>query len=138
MPDTIVVPASVVFERGSFVCMARVENVEGQLITLGSVASVHRQIFKVDDSSNVCRVSPNVVEDKTEIIFDSLQTSPSWTIDTIGYNFKTYIEGDLIPKGDIEIEYRILDTTTPTALWSFIKFQVTAQDIRFDQVTDAC
>ncbi|MCA9229200.1 MAG: hypothetical protein KDA57_01000 [Planctomycetales bacterium] len=81
-----------VFRNATATFMARVENAVGQAITQASVASVHYTVFELDavDPTSLMAVigHDDVVLAASDVIFDTLQSDESWTVDATGYNFR--------------------------------------------------
>lgn len=88
-----------VFRNASAVFMSRVENALGQAITQASVASIRYTVYEldVDDPTELTAVVGH--QDATlvinDVVFDTLQTDESWTVDATGYNFRHELDVSL-------------------------------------------
>jgi hypothetical protein len=81
-----------VFRHGSAVCMARIVNAAGQVLTRASVASLEYTVYELsaDDPSGLVPVTGHngVALTVSTVVFDSLQNDGGWTVDAVGYNFR--------------------------------------------------
>jgi hypothetical protein len=86
----------VAFKNGSATLMARIVGVAGANIQRGDIAAVHYTVFLLDDQDADARTAISGHADAllavASVVFDSLQTDPVWTIDTVGYNFRHVLD----------------------------------------------
>lgn len=103
--------------------MARVKNVEAELLTQASVTSIAFTISEVQVASGVETVTEVEADtlNKTDVIFDTLQTDDSWHADEEGYNLAWVPTTGQLPPGGSRYRYSLLITPTsgPTVpvLW---------------------
>lgn len=87
---------SKVFRNGSAVLMARVVNASGQYLNQASVSSIEYSIYELttNDPSGLSVVTGHDAVSLTvsDVVFDSLQTDDTWTVDSDGYNFRHEID----------------------------------------------
>lgn len=85
-----------VFRNSTANFMARVENSAGQSIDQVSTASVRYTVYELtkDDPQVTTPVvgHENVSLAISTVIFDTLQTDSTWTVDQIGYNFRCELD----------------------------------------------
>lgn len=85
-----------VFQNATATLMARVEDSSGTEIDQAAVSAIKYTISRVsaDETQPTSAVAghENVVLDKTVVIFDTLQTDSTWTVDAVGYNFRHEID----------------------------------------------
>lgn len=83
---------AVVFRNATATFMARVENSVGEAIVQASLAAVRYSVFQLDrDDPNEMTVVAGHDDAALvvgEVVFDTLQTDESWTVDATGYNFR--------------------------------------------------
>ena len=71
--------------------MRRLVNVAGSYVTQASVASISYKVFDTADGAVVTGPTSLSV---SAVIFDALQQdSTLWTVDSVGFNFKTVLTG---------------------------------------------
>jgi len=69
----------------------RVRDANRDLVTPQEVTAIYRQVF---DSSG--QVLENTAVEVAASFFDVLQIDDAWCVDSIGYNFKTILPGNLL------------------------------------------
>jgi hypothetical protein len=84
------------FKNGSVTLLARIVGAQDENVLQANINSVHYTVYLLDDQNPDSRSAvaehadvPLVV---SEIIFDTLQTDPTWTVDTTGYNFRHVLD----------------------------------------------
>lgn len=105
-PQTISVVA---WEGSRPFCMSRVVGADGAYVTQASISQILVKVVPAGDTSNP---TLNVTLDKTEVIFDALQTDARWTVDSTGYNFRHQLPADALPQGNTKylVQYKLLDS----------------------------
>ncbi len=107
---------AVVFRDATATFMARVENSSGQAIMQGSVAAVQYSVYQLDKNDpnalSVVVGHDEVTLNVTDVVFDTLQTDLSWTVDTEGYNFRHELDVSLneafsIAGGVYQVRYEL-------------------------------
>lgn len=84
-----------VYARTTPIVLARVLNENGEYITRSMVSLVLFNLYELRTTKIPITQYSDMVLLKDQVIFDTLQKSPLWTEDDIGYNFKhafTYSE----------------------------------------------
>lgn len=84
-----------VFENSSAVLLARIVDADGSTATASSIASANYTIAEIGSSG--AAGAPVSGHDQAplspaEIMHDTLQTSPIWTVDQTGFNFQHLID----------------------------------------------
>jgi len=113
------------FEDSGISLMARVVGHDAANVTQSVVSSI---VYSVIDNSDNSIIVDAATLQKTDIIFDALQTDARWTIDSTGYNFRHDLPASALPTGNTtyRIEYKI----TPTSGAPFhLAFDVTTLDL---------
>jgi hypothetical protein len=95
MPDAQDIHGTV-FKNGSATLLARVVGASGAAVVRADVAAICYTVYLLDDEdpdqqtplAGHIRVSLPV----EDAIYDTLQTDPIWTRDTVGYNFKHVLD----------------------------------------------
>jgi len=81
-----------VFRNATAIFMSRVENASGQAITQASITSIRYSVYELntDDPASLTAVvgHEEVALSVNDVVFDTLQTDQSWTVDATGYNFR--------------------------------------------------
>lgn len=81
-----------VFQNATATFLARVEDSSGALITQANVSAVAYTVSEISkDDSAVQRAivgHENIALSKTDVVYDTLQTDSTWTVDATGYNFR--------------------------------------------------
>jgi hypothetical protein len=80
-----------VFKNGSATLLARVVGHDGEAIVRADIASARYSIYLLDDDDADSRTAVTGHSDVSltvaDVLFDTLQTGPLWTVDAAGYNF---------------------------------------------------
>ncbi len=115
-----------VFQQATATFMARVENSAGVNLNQAAVASIKYTVSEVGrgDTASTIAGHENVTIDKASVIFDVLQTDATWTVDSIGYNFRHEIDVsqyEAFPKaGDIyQVRYEVTPATGQKIVFRF-------------------
>lgn len=104
MIDTV---AAVVFEDSTFSLMARFE-IDGANAQQADVSSISIKAWDVDDlTTEVLDASL----DKTQVVYDTLQTDSRWSEDSTGYNFRYDVEDTVCASAGIYL-FRVTVNTT--------------------------
>ncbi len=74
--------------------MARVEGIDGSLVTQGSVAAADFTV--TDQTTGEATVTADALV-VSAIVFDTLQTDDRWKQDEVGYNVRFWLPGSSIP-----------------------------------------
>ncbi|MCG8448913.1 MAG: hypothetical protein MI725_04955 [Pirellulales bacterium] len=81
-----------VFRNATATFMARVENSTGQNIDQISISAVKYTVYELtmnDPQATTAVVGhENVSLSVGNVIYDTLQNDPTWTVDQVGYNFR--------------------------------------------------
>ncbi len=84
------------FKNGSATLMARIVGAAGANIRRSDVAAVRYTVFLLDDQDPDARTAitghVDAVLAAADVVFDSLQTDPIWTVDAVGYNFRHVLD----------------------------------------------
>ncbi len=84
------------FKNGSATMMARIVGADGGNITQADIATIHYSIYLLDDQDPDSRTAVTGHSQVTlpvyQVIFNSLQTDATWTVDAIGYNFRHVLD----------------------------------------------
>ncbi len=83
-----------VFQQATATFMARVENSAGVNLDQAAVASIKYTISVVsnDETGSAILGHEKVALDKAAVIYNALQNDSTWTVDTVGYNFRHEID----------------------------------------------
>lgn len=85
-------------KNGAAVLMARIVDAAGVSIRPSWVAAIEYSIYEIDqhrrDRPKLLAGHDAVPLDVGEVMFDTLQTGGSWTVDVSGYNFRHEIGRD--------------------------------------------
>jgi len=88
-----------VFRNATATFMARVENATGQEINQASVSSLKYSVYELDINDpavlTVVTGHDQVSLTIADVVFDTLQSDDSWTVDTVGYNFRHELDVSL-------------------------------------------
>ncbi len=80
------------FQNATAAFLARVEDSSGSQLTQANVSAVSYTVSEVDndcgDRSPAVVGHENVSLSKTDVVYNTLQTDTTWTVDAIGYNFR--------------------------------------------------
>lgn len=97
------------WEDADLVAMARLKGSDGADVTQAALTSIAIHIYDLESGEQVgSTLTPSV----SSVIFDSLQTSPPWSADADGYNFRVTLSGSYFPEGSKL--YRVEAILTPT------------------------
>jgi len=84
------------FKNGSATLLARVVGQGGADIVQADLSAVRYTVYLLDDQDPDSRTAvanhTNVTLSVGQVIFDSLQLDPLWTVDEIGYNFRHVLD----------------------------------------------
>jgi hypothetical protein len=84
------------FKNGSLTAMARIVGADGENITQADIATVRYSVFLLDDQDPDSRTAitghAQITLPVYEVVFNSLQLDATWTVDTIGYNFRHVLD----------------------------------------------
>jgi hypothetical protein len=111
-----------------FTFLARVTGFDGTLITQAVVDEIRWRVIDTTDDA--------IIDDgtltKTAVIFDTLQTDGRWTTDSLGYNFRTILDGDNFAIGGrryrVEIEIDTDDGNTVPVVYLHLAKQLGDQN----------
>jgi hypothetical protein len=107
------------FKNGSATLLARIVGPYGDTLVPGDLTDLRYSVYLLDDqdpdSRTVVAGHENVSLAIADVLFDTLQTDPSWTADAIGYNFRHVLDVSLQPAFAIAgrrylVEYRLTPT----------------------------
>jgi hypothetical protein len=108
------------FKNGSAILMARIVGAGGANIVRADITAIRYSVYLLDDQDPDARTAvanhDNVALSVASVVFDSLQTDATWTVDTTGYNFKHVLNVSSSPAFSVAgrrylVEYRL----TPAA-----------------------
>ncbi len=115
-----------VFQQATATFMARVENSEATNLDQASVTAITYTVSVVghDENPNTIPGHEKVILDKANVIYDVLQNDATWTVDSIGYNFRHEIDvsqHEAFPKaGEIyQIRYEVTPVTGQKIVFRF-------------------
>jgi hypothetical protein len=84
------------FKNGSATLLARVVGAGGANITQADVATIRYSVYMLDDQNADNRTPvaghSQVTLPVYQIVFNSLQTDATWTVDAMGYNFRHILD----------------------------------------------
>lgn len=84
------------FKNGSATLMARIVGPGGVNITQADIATIKYSIYLLDDQDPDSRTPVTGHSQITlpvyQVIFNTLQTDATWTVDSVGYNFKHVLD----------------------------------------------
>jgi hypothetical protein len=84
------------FKHGSLTLLARVVGKDGVNIVQADIASVSYSVYLLDDQDADGRAAVeghgDVSLSVSEVIFNTLQNDPLWTVDETGYNFRHVLD----------------------------------------------
>lgn len=104
----------------SIACIARLRKADASAIQQADIASIARNIFELtaDDVSGSVVTDALVVAD---VVYDTLQTGGTWTVDATGYNFL-----DTVPYSKLAtagatylVQYRATLSDGQTITWEY-------------------
>lgn len=115
-----------VFQQATASFMARVENSTGVNLDQAAVAAIKYTVSVVDHDETESTIlgHENVMIDKTVVIYDTLQNDSTWTVDSVGYNFRHEIDVsqyEAFPKaGEIyQVRYEVTPVTGQKIVFRF-------------------
>ncbi len=115
-----------VFQQATATLMARVENSAGANLDQAAVATIAYSISVVghDETPNTIAGHENIALDKTVVLYDTLQNDSTWTVDSVGYNFRHEIDvsqHEAFPKaGEIyQVRYEVTPVTGQKIVFRF-------------------
>ncbi len=115
-----------VFQQATATFMARVENNAGVNLNQAAVASIKYTVSVVghDETGNAIIGHEDMTLSKTTVIYDTLQNDSTWTVDSVGYNFRHEIDVsqyEAFPKaGEIyQVRYEVTPVTGQRIVFRF-------------------
>ncbi len=117
-----------VFQQASATFMARVEDSAGVQLNQAAVAAITYTV------SEIIQGKPHVqrsivghedgVLDKTVVVFNTLQNDSTWTVDSVGYNFRHEIDVSqfeaFLKAGEVyQVRYEVTPTTGQKIVFRF-------------------
>ncbi len=115
-----------VFQQATATLMARVENSTGANLDQAAVAEIAYTISVVghDETSSTIAGHENIALDKTAILYDALQNDSTWTVDSVGYNFRHEIDvsqHEAFPKAGViyQVRYEVTPVTGQKIVFRF-------------------
>ena len=80
------------FKNGSATMMARIVGAAGANIAQADIAAIRYSVYMLDDQNPDARAPvgghSQVSLPVYQVIFNSLQSDATWTVDAVGYNFR--------------------------------------------------
>jgi hypothetical protein len=84
------------FRNGSATLLARIVGTGGAPVLQADVSAVKYTVYLLDDQNPDSRTAvaehSGVSLTVADVVFDTLQTDPIWTIDATGYNFRHVLD----------------------------------------------
>ena len=84
------------FKNGSAVLLARIVGVDGENITQADIATIRYSVYLLDDQDADSRTAVTGHSQVTlpvyQVVYNSLQQDATWTVDSIGYNFRHVLD----------------------------------------------
>lgn len=84
------------FKNGSITLLARIVDGNGEHVVQSDIAAAKCTVYLLDgqdpDSRAAVAAHTNVPVPVADVVFDTLQTDATWTVDTTGYNFRHTID----------------------------------------------
>jgi|SRR3989304_1590684 len=84
------------FKNGSATLMARIVGADGENITQADIATVRYSVYLLDDQDPDGRTAitghSQITLPVYQVVYNSLQTDATWTVDAIGYNFRHVLD----------------------------------------------
>ena len=117
-----------VFQNSTATFMARVEDSQGNQLDQAAVASLNYTVGdadRIDAGESVAILGHERVNlDKAAVIYDTLQTDATWTVDATGYNFRHEIdvtthEAFSVVGKDYQIRYEVTPVTGQKIVFRF-------------------
>ena len=116
-----------VCEDSTSALVARVLGRDGAAITQASLSSITCKVYDLDQAKVPTLIStPTVVV--ADSIFDTLQTDATWSVDSVGYNFRFYLPASAVPTGNTryEVEFHFVPVVGDPF---YVPFQLTTVEI---------
>jgi hypothetical protein len=80
------------FKNGSITLMARIVGAGGANIAQADIATIRYSVYLLDDQDPDARTPVTGHSQITlpvyQVVYNTLQTDPTWTVDSVGYNFR--------------------------------------------------
>ena len=80
------------FKNGSVTLLGRIVGADGANVLQADINTIQYSVYLLDDQNPDGRTAvaehANVSLTVADVIFNTLQTDPIWTVDTTGYNFR--------------------------------------------------
>ena len=84
------------FKNGSVTLLARIVDQNGGNLLQGDLSALKYTVYILDDQNADSRTAVeghvNVPLNIAEVVFNTLQMAPVWTLDTLGYNFRHVLD----------------------------------------------
>jgi hypothetical protein len=84
------------FKHGSVTLLARVVGKDGANVVQADIASAKYSVYLLDDQDEDGRAAvtghSDVSLSVSDLVFNTLQNDPLWTVDEIGYNFRHVLD----------------------------------------------
>jgi hypothetical protein len=84
------------FKNGTATLMARIVGPTGANLTQADIATIQYSVYLLDDQDADRRTPVTGHSQITlpvyQVVFNSLQTDATWTVDSIGYNFRHILD----------------------------------------------
>lgn len=108
------------FKNGSATLMARIVGSGGVNITQADIATIRYSIYLLDDQDPDSRTPVTGHSQITlpvyQVVFNTLQTDATWTVDAVGYNFRHLLDVSAHPAFAVAgRRYLVEYTLTPLA-----------------------
>lgn len=89
-------------EDNPIALMNNVKNINGAAITQSSITSITYKVYACADKDEVISGAGEIVGTQTtctvsDVVFDTLQTTAPWTLDSVGYNLRIDLPGSARP-----------------------------------------
>jgi hypothetical protein len=116
------------FKNGSVTLLARIVGADGENVLPADINTVKYTVYLLDDQNPDSRsavaghtAAPLAV---TDVVFNTLQTDPIWTVDTTGYNFRHVLDVSAHPAFTVAgrrylVEYQLIPAVGQTILVRF-------------------
>jgi hypothetical protein len=95
MPEAIDIYGTA-FKNGSVILLARIVDQSGATIVAADISAVQYTVSLLDDQTPDSRAAvaghAGVPLTAADVVFDTLQTDPIWTVDATGYNFRHVLD----------------------------------------------
>jgi hypothetical protein len=95
MPEAIDIFGSA-FKNGTATLMARIVGADGANITQADIATIKYSVYLLDDQDPDARAPQTGHAQITlpvyQVVYNSLQTDATWTVDAVGFNFRHVLD----------------------------------------------